>query len=64
MARTRVFRHIQASLGDFLKNLAQKRVGVRPLRPSLDPRLSRPIEQVSSSYIISMLYKNIGINNH
>ena len=36
VARGRVFRHIQANLGDFLKNLAQKRVGVRP---PLDPRL-------------------------
>ena len=27
------FRHNEANLGDFLKNLAQKRVGVRPLRP-------------------------------
>ena len=26
----RVFRHIKAKLGDFLKNSVQKRVGVRP----------------------------------
>ena len=32
VARGRVFRHIWANLGDFLKNLAQKRVGVRPMR--------------------------------
>ena len=30
-----------ANLGDFLKNLAQKGVGVRPLRPPLDPRLNK-----------------------
>ena len=29
MARGRVFGHIQANLVDFLKNLTQKRVGVR-----------------------------------
>ena len=39
VARGRVFRHIKANLRDFLKNFAQKRVGVRPLRPYLDPRL-------------------------
>ena len=33
------FGHIYANLGDSLKDLGEKRVGMRPLHPPLDPRL-------------------------
>ena len=42
--RGRDFRHVWANLGDFLKNLAQKVVGVRPLRPP--PSGSAPVKPV------------------
>ena len=46
MALVRVFRHIYGNLGNFLKSLAQKRVGVRPQRPPpLDPRLPGGIHE-------------------
>ena len=35
----KIFWHILPNLGGFLMKLAQKGVGVRPLRPPLDPPL-------------------------
>ena len=47
----RFFRH---SLGDVLKNLAQKGVGVRPLRPALDLRLYISLVLISYTSVTGM----------
>ena len=62
--RGRIFLHILANLGGFLKNLAQKRVGVRPpsplwIRAWLFHPLT-PLHTLASNYVGPMVEKNWG----